>query len=237
MANANSTLSNDAERLRTYAGNYSDWYKGTETQLVEAGLVKAEWLPGKNGNARTTTRVGLIEGEMRLLPFKVMATRFQEKNGLIHIWKYGKTQFQLQIGKTEEETERAIERENEERARQAVREKVERIHAEKKRKLDAAPKRPEDFRESRTSILKSLLEGVFNLYRRADNGYHYSRDVIEQAHNLLCDLFELAEDGKVYLDPKRQQYFLDDLEEKAEKADPDFAAFMKATIAIGKAAA
>lgn len=237
MANANSTLFSDAAiRLQTFAGDYCNCYLGTETELVEAGIVKSEWLPGLHGNALTTTRAGLIEGEMKLLPFGVLATRFQKENGLIHIWKRGKTKFEVQVAKTQEEVEREIERQNAEREREELRGNVERIHAEKRRKLDAAPKSPKDFRESKASILKGFLEGTFNLYRRADNGYHYSMEVIEQAHYLICDLLELAEDGKVYFDKVRYQHSLDDIGERDVKAHPEFSAFMAATLAIGKAA-
>jgi hypothetical protein len=71
---------------------------------------------------------------------------------------------------------------------------------------------------------------------RALNGYHYSKEVFEKAHALICDLVDLADNGKVYMDPKRRQYFLDDIERKAVKAHPEFSAFMAATLAIGKAA-
>jgi hypothetical protein len=237
MANANSTLSSDAAiRLLTYGGCNQNCYRGTETELVSAGLVKSEWLPGLNGNARTSTRVGLIEGEMRLLPFGVMATRFQEENGLIHIFRASKSTFNVQIRKPKEERDREIERENAEWERKNLREVVERMHAEKHGALDAAPKSPEEFAKSRKGCLKDCMEDAFNLFRRAHNGYHYSREVIEKARDLMYDLFELAEDGKVYFDPQRQQYFLDDIEEKAVKAHPEFSAFMAATLAIGKAA-
>ena len=101
MAKANSTpVSNNsikAQRLLTDSGYYGNSYKGTESELVSAEIVRAEWLPGVNGNARTATRVGMIDGEMKLLPRGVMATRAQEEDGLIHIWRAGKTAFNVSV--------------------------------------------------------------------------------------------------------------------------------------------
>src|SRR4051794_28640651 len=103
MANANSTLSPDAARLVTYTGSYGNCYSGTASKLIEAGIAKAEWLPGQYGNAKTCTRVGLIDGEMRLLPFKAIAKNFQKKNGLIHIYKASKSTFTVDVRKPQEE--------------------------------------------------------------------------------------------------------------------------------------
>ena len=75
-----------------------------------------------------------------------------------------------------------------------------------------------------------------NHFRRAEGGYHYSSQVAEEARDLILELIDLAENGKVYFDQKRHQYFINDVEEKTEKEHPEFSAFMKATLAIGKAA-
>ncbi|PTR16974.1 hypothetical protein C8R31_101127 [Nitrosospira sp. Nsp2] len=238
MANANSTLMNDAAaRLLTWAGSAWNCYRGTEAELVEAGIVKAEWLPGLHGNAKTATRVGLIEGAMKLLPFGVMATRFQEENRLIRIFRASKSTFRVQVSTTPEEREREIEQENAARQREILRRDVERIHAEKQQVLDAFPKSSEQFSAKRYQILKEMLGPMFNHYFcRADGGYHYSREVIEKARDLVTDLLELAEEGQVYFDKQRYQYSLDDIKEKDIKAHPEFSAFMAATLAIGKAA-
>jgi hypothetical protein len=234
MAKANSTLSPDAQRLLTYSGSYSNWYVGTGFELVEAGIIKSEWLPGVNGNARTTTRIGLVDGELELLPFGKMATEFQKENGLIHIYRRGKHKFEVCVGRTKEERDQEIEREN----RETLRKSIERQHAEKKKSLDAIPKNEDEFLAERSRIIRALFGQLFHFYFcRADGGYHYSREVIDKARDLVTDLIELAEDGKVYFDKVRYQYSLDDIEERHVKANPEFSAFMAATLAIGKAAA
>jgi hypothetical protein len=233
MAKANSTLSPDAQRLLRYSGHNSNWYVGTAFDLVEAGIIKSEWLPGVNGNAKTTTRVGLIDGETRVLPFGKMATRFQEESGLIHLYRRGKHKFEVCVGKTKEEKEQEIEREN----REVLRKEIERRHAEKKKSLDALPKNKDEFLAERSRIIRDLFGQMFSFYFcRADGGYHYSREVIEKARDLITDLIELAEEGKVYFDKTRYQYALDDIEERHVKANPEFSAFMASTLAIGKAA-
>ncbi len=225
MANANSTpIRAPLNCLKVKEYSWGRIYQGTQENLIASGLVKLEWFPGI-GTAKTATRIGMIDGEMKVLPFGKMATREQEKKGVIRIFKPRKREFEVYIGFSDEDKDR-----------QRLREEIEEQHATKKRALDSAPKNPGDFRKSRADLIKACLEGVRNLFCRANNGYHYSREVIEQAHDNLCDLFELAEDGKVFFDPKRQQYFLDDLEKKSEKEHPEFSAFMKTTLAIGKAA-
>lgn len=225
MAKANSTpIRTSLDRLKVDEHYWGRIYKGTQADLIASGLVKPEWFPGP-GTAKNASRIAMVDGEMKVLPFGKAITWEQKRQGAVQIFKRNKREFEVWIGFSEEE-----------KNRQLLKEKIEKQHAEKKRALDRAPKSPQDFREDRKGLIKACLEGVFNLFRRADNGYHYSREVIEQANDLMCDLLDLAEDGKVYFDPKWQQYFLDDMEEKFEKANPEFSAFMKATLAVGKAA-
>lgn len=234
MANANSTTSvrKSTEGLKVEEYWWGKYYRGSDAAFVAAGLIKPEWFPGLPGNAKCSVRVGMIEGQMRMLPRLAIPTNEQRYNGLISITKVGKRRFEVRIHFSKEE----MERRSEEEQRQARMKEIERLHSAKQRALEDAPKSPQDFRESRANLIKTCLEGVLNLFQRHDNGYHYSREVIEEARDLIYDLYALAKDGKVYFDPKRQQYFLDDLEEKAEKAHPEFSAFMKATLAVGKAA-
>jgi hypothetical protein len=225
MAIANSTLiDSPLDRLKVEDYWWGKFYRGTQADLIAAGLVKLEWFPGP-GTAKTATRIAVVDGEMKVLPLGKMATREQEEKGLVKIFQASKNVFKVHITYSREQ----LDREN-------LKQDVERQHADKKRELDAAPKSPDEFLQQRKRIINGLLGVVLNHFRRSENGFHYSREVAEQASDLICDLFELAEDGKVYFDPKRQQYFLDDLEEKAVEAHPEFSAFMKATLAIGKAA-
>lgn len=225
MANANSTpIRTPLDRLKVREYCWGRIYQGTQVDLIASGLVKPEWFPGP-GTAKNASRIAMVDGEMKVLPFGKSITRDQKRQGSVKIFKRNKREFEVWIGFSEEE-----------KNRQLLKEEIEKQHAEKKRALDRAPKSPQDFRKDRNGLIKTCLEGVFNLFQRAENGYHYSHEVIEQANDLMCDLLDLAEDGKVYFDPKRQQYFLDDIEEKFEKANPEFSVFMKTTLAVGKAA-
>ncbi|SDA27045.1 hypothetical protein SAMN05216315_1324 [Nitrosospira sp. Nsp18] len=226
MANANSTpIETPLDRLKVEDCWWGKFYQGTQADLIGAGLVKLEWFPGP-GTAKTATRIAIVDGEMKVLPLGRMATREQQEKGLVKIFQASKNVFKVHIAYSREQ----IERENFKR-------EIERQHADKKRALEAAAKSPGEFLHDQKRVIKGLLEVVFNHFRRADNGFHYSKEVIEQANDLICDLIELAEDGKVYFDQKRHQHFMDDVEEKAVKAHPEFSAFMAATLAIGKAAA
>lgn len=225
MANANSTaFVKKSIELRVEEYQWGKYYRGTEAAFIASGLMKPEWFPGKPGNPKSSCCIGMLDGEMKILPYGEIGHRRRKELTSIKLWKVGK-QFAAYISFSEEEKER-----------KELKERIEKLHAEKKQKLESAPKNPDDFLRKNVSSLKHVLEMVLNSFRRADNGYHYSREVVEEASDLICDLYALAERGKVYFDPKRQKYFLDDIEEKAEKAHPEFSAFMKATLAVGKAA-
>lgn len=199
-------------------------YRGTKEALISARLVKQEWFPGP-GTAKNATRIAIVDGEMKVLPFGKMATREQEEKGVIKIFKANKREFEAYISFTEEE-----------RDRQLLKQEIERQHAEKKKALDEAPESRADFSKDRSRTIRNFMEVVHNLFRRADNGFHYAPDVVEEAQDLIADLISLAANGRVCFDKKRQERFLEEVEEKATKAHPEFSAFMKATLAIGKAA-
>jgi signal recognition particle GTPase len=173
---------------------------------------------------------------MRLLPCGVLATRFQKNNGIIHIFRASKRTFRVEVRKPQEEIDREEAREIEERKRQNLRDKVERMYAEKRQALEKAPKNPGDFLKKKSRKIQDFMEDIHNLFMRAENGFHYAPEIVEEARDLIADLVSLAANGRVCFDPIRQKYFLDDIEEKFEKANPEFSVFMKATLAVGKAA-
>lgn len=226
MANANSTpIDRPIDRIKVNRHSWGITYKGTQADLIGAGLVRLEWFPGP-GTSKTETRIAPINGEMKVLPFGKMATREQEDNGLVRIRKPNKREFEVYIRFTQAELDK-----------QNLREEIERKHAEKKKSLDAIPKSPDEFVAERTRLIKDIFGHFFNCYFcRASGGYHYSREVIEKARDLVADLIELAEEGKVYFDKKKYQYEMDDIEESHVKANPEFSAFMASTLAIGKVA-
>jgi hypothetical protein len=227
MAIANSTLIETSQyRLNVTEYSWGKIYQGTKADLIAAGLAKLEWFPGQ-GTAKTATRIGMIDGEMKVLPLGRPATREQEEKGLVKIFHTSKYVFQVRITYNQEYLDR-----------EKLKREVEKQHAEKKQSLDSLPKSGEEFSGKRHQILREMLGPMFNQYFcRADGGYHYSRDVIEKARELVHDLLDLAEEGQVYFDKKRYQYSLNDIEERDIKAHPEFSAFMAATLAIGKAAA
>jgi hypothetical protein len=94
MANANSTLiDSPLDRLTVKEYWWGKLYKGTQADLIGAGLVKLEWFPGP-GTAKTATRVGIIDGERKVLPFGRAATREQEEKGLVKIFQPSKNIFE-----------------------------------------------------------------------------------------------------------------------------------------------
>ena len=223
MAKANSTASvkklSELHEAEYWWGNI---YKGTEADFIASGLLKAEWFPGKPGRAKTSSRIALKDGVMQPCPFGVIADK---ENGLISISKYGKYKFQVFVHFTKAEREKY-----------SSMEEIKKLHAEKQKELDLAPKNIDEFRISKRESMEWFFRGTLDMFRRASNGYHYSRKVTEEASDLISDLMELAEEGQVYFDQQRQNYFLDDVEKRAQKAHPEFSAFMATTLAIGKAA-
>lgn len=232
MANANSTpVSSNSLLIGEYW--WGKLYRGSEADFIASGLVKPEWLPGKPENPKHTAHLGLVDGSMKIIPYLSIPNSERQKKTAVSISKAGK-RLLVRIHFSEEEQQRIEEEEK----RQRLKEEIERQYAEKKKSLDALPKSSDEFLAERSRILRGLLGHLFNFYFcRADGGYHYSREVIEKARDLVTDLAELAEDGKVYFDKVRYQYALEDIEEKHVKANPEFSAFMATTLAIGKAAA
>jgi hypothetical protein len=233
MANANSTaVSRKSTELHVEQFDWGTYYRGTEEAFVAAGLIKPEWFPGKPGNPKISVLVGVVDGEMKVIPYLSMSDRERRDRSSIRISKAGK-RFSAYIDHPHEELERI----EEEGRRKRLRERIEKQHAEKKKELDDFPKSSEQFIAQRSHITKGMLEVIFNFnFCRAHGGYHYSREVIEKARDLISDLVELAEEGKVYFDKVRYQYAMDDIEEKHVKANPEFSAFMASTLAIGKVA-
>lgn len=230
MANANSTASiNSTESLKVSENNWSRVYRGSKPDLVATGLIKSEWFPGMPGIPKETSRIGLIDGEMKPLPFRKAATRGQEEAGMIRIRQENKTTFKVFICFSADEKDR-----------REAKEKIEKFHAEKQKELKRAPKSIDQFRISKNESIDWFLRGTFDMFRRASNGYHYSREVTKEASDLISDLIELAKEGQVYFDQQRQDYFLEDVEKKAadrtKKEFPEFSAFMASALAIGKAA-
>lgn len=230
MANANSTLiETPFDRLKVRDHCWGKSYRGDEADLVAAGLVKPEWLPGKPGNPKQTVHVGMMDGAMKVIPYLSMPDHERKKKTSMTIFKEGK-KFRAYIDFTEEERDRI-----------RVKEKMEKLQAEKREKLASAPKSPEEFLNDKKSFIRPVLKHILNHFRRADGGFHYSSQVAEEARDLILELIALAENGKVYFDQKRHQHFIDDVEkaaaEKAAEEFPEFSAFMAVTLAIGKAAA
>jgi hypothetical protein len=212
--------------------DWGKYYRGTEDAFVRAGLLKPEWLPGKPGNPKCSVLVGIVDGEMKVIPYLSISDRKRRDTSSIRISKAG-NRFSVYIDHPQEQLER-IEKEKE---RKRLRESVERQHAEKKKSLDALPKSPAEFAAERSRLIRDIFGHFFNCYFcRANGGYHYSREVIDKARDLVSDLIELAEEGKVYFDKVRYQYALNDIEERYVKANPEFSAFMASTLAIGKVA-
>lgn len=235
MAEANFTLSSNAERLLTYAGDYSNFYKGTESQLVEAGIVKSEWLPSLHGNARTSTRVGLVEGQMRLLPFGVMATRFQEENGLIHIFRAGKSTFRVQVRKTQEE----IERRQEEEQRETLRKEIEKYSKDKAKKIAELPADHKAYLRRELHMIKSMMSTIRTSLTSGfgyTGGYSFSPSLVVEFDILSDHLIQMVKEERIYFNQEKRQQEIAKIEDEFMAEHPQFSSFMKATLAIGKAA-
>ena len=111
-------------------------YRGTKTALIAAGLIKPEWFPGLPGNAKTSVRVGMVNGEMRVLRRYDKRTAEQREHGNISISIATKREFDVWMHFGKEE----LDRRKEERERRLLKQEIEKLHAEKKRKLELAPK-------------------------------------------------------------------------------------------------
>lgn len=140
MANANSTVFvKKSIELRVEEYQWGKYYRGTEAAFIASGLMKPEWFPGKPGNPKSSCCIGMLDGEMKILPYGAIAHRRRKELTSIKLWKVGK-QFAAYVPFSEEEKER-----------KEVKKRIEKLHAEKKQKLESAPKKPWRFSEEKVA--------------------------------------------------------------------------------------
>ncbi|SCY31184.1 hypothetical protein [Nitrosospira sp. Nsp13] len=239
MANANSTpVSNksiEAQRLLTYSGHHGKSYSGTGPELVSAGLVKLEWLPGVNGNARTATRVGMIDGEMKLLPFGKMATSAQEEDGLIHIHRASKTKFHVSVRLKKEERQR----QQEQWEREARMKEIEKAHKDRDDGIACIPADHKAYVEDQVRSLDCMMSVMRDKLTRGfgySGGYYFSQEIVDEFDTVVERLTQLLQEGRVYFNKETRGREIAKIESKFRDKNPDFSAFMATTLAIGKAA-
>ena len=106
MANANSTpIRTSLDRLKVREYSWGRIYQGTQVDLIASGLVKPEWFPGP-GTAKNASRIAMVDGEMKVLPFGKAITCEQKRQDSVKIFKRNKLEFEVWIWFNEEEKDR-----------------------------------------------------------------------------------------------------------------------------------
>lgn len=199
-------------------------YCGDEVSLVNAGLVKAEWLPGKPDNPKVSLRVALVNGTMQVLPTRCVATREQEEN-LLSIARRNKTKYEVWKRFPAEEIDRRKRRE-----------KIEKLHEDKAKRIAEFPADHEAFRKRQLHYVGAILEALRRSFVEADGGYSFGQDLVIDFDIMAEQLLEMINDGRVYFSQEKRREAIARIESKALADYPRFASFMTTTLAVAKAA-
>jgi hypothetical protein len=132
---------------------WGKYYRGTEAALVASGLIKPEWFPGKPGNPKTSCYIVMLDGEMKVVHYTSMGTRLLEDITKIKLYKVGK-RFAAHIHFSKEEQEQKY-----------LRNEIERLHADKQKALNDAPKNIGQFRVSKSESIEWFLRGALDMFQ------------------------------------------------------------------------
>jgi hypothetical protein len=82
-------------KLKEY--EWENEYRGTVTAFIESGLIKSKWLPGQPGNPKGTVLIGLVDGEMAVLPPAPYPTDDHYDRGFISVRRSTKSRLIVSV--------------------------------------------------------------------------------------------------------------------------------------------
>lgn len=198
---------------------WTNEYQGTETAFIESGFIKPEWLPGKPGNAKKQVKVGIVDGEMRVIPARSLPTDFQWVNGFICITRSSKEQLTVSVNCLPEELEKREEAAFEERKQEWIKD----AHAQIEKNISDLPTNRQAFIE-RTQhtvrcfasiILNDLADGV-----GYSGGYRFSSDVIAAFEAGATRAIQLIQEAHIDFDPEIRLKEIADIQKEVWKKYP-----------------
>ena len=183
-------------------------------------MIKPEWLPGAPGNPKGTVNVGLINGEMKVLPADPsFPTTEQCDNGFILIRRSSKGRLAVSLFCLKQEREKRVEAEGLERAKERTEEAYKKID----KNLSELPTNPGAFAkrqihtlESFMSIIRgSLIEGC-----GYSGGYSFQSDLIDEFDECAARLIKMTQDANIYFSQEKRQKEIADIRDRVLQQYP-----------------
>jgi hypothetical protein len=229
MANANSTaFVKKSTELHVEEYEWGKYYRGTEAAFIASGLIKPGWFPGKPGNPKSSCHIGMLDGEIKILPYKSMENRLREELTTIKLWKVGK-RFAAYIDWPKGEKERRSRMKEIEKAHQAKANGIACIPADHK---EYVQKQVHSL-TCRMSVMRTNLTRGFGY----SGGYYFSAELVAEFDIVADHLVQLLQEEPVHFNKGTRRREIAKIESEFIDKNPEFSAFMATTLAIGKASA
>jgi hypothetical protein len=174
------------DALRKGEYTWGDIYRGTEQQLVAAGLVQSEWLPGRAERGKTVQRV-VVSAQGARFPGRC---KLRERVGwtdggeaILTISRAGKRAFEVMAPCSREEEERRDAKQRREMDEHMLREALKRADARESEPRNEQAWDPTAFRCDLAMILN--MGGAMLMRAATGNACFASRDI--PAHKLSDD--------------------------------------------------
>lgn len=189
-------------------------YSGTAEQLVNAGLVRHEQLPGQAGVGKTcaTYSAGVLVRA---------GAQCRRDESYLTIRRCGASRFRIWIGRSDEERA-AIEAAAEaDRLRCEHEDHQRRARNEAARELASIPRSPDDYRKQQQRCVGAMLGVALSSLGPSEfSGYSYSESVIREFKTVSARLLAILEHGELGFDAGRQQARIDSLSVDVPAAQP-----------------
>lgn len=179
-------------------------YRGTDAAFINAGLIKPEWLPGLPGNPKGRVMVGLVNGEMRILPAGPFPTDDQFNNGFIAIRRSSKGRLIVSIyclKKEREKREEAGYLERKKRLIEEVRKEIDKGVAELTTSPGAYVWRGSHTIRAFANGIRSSLTDSFGY----SGGYSFLVELIAEFDSTVARLNQMINDAPISFDEEKRQ--------------------------------
>jgi hypothetical protein len=189
-------------------------YRGTEAAFIKSGIIKPDWIPGRPGNAKKRVKVGIVDGSMRVLPPRSLATDYQWSHGYICITKSSKGSLIVSVNCLEQEVERREAIGNVERKKKTIENARKGIH----KSIAELPTNPGEYvrgilrttRAFTNTIRIDLSEGF-----GYSGGYGFPGELIAEFDSLVARLNQIVSDTPINFNQEKRQKEIARIKKKA----------------------
>lgn len=198
--------------------DWCDTYTGTADALIEAGLVRADQLPGLPGVNKTMRTFAPDGREAR------KGQNFRRFPGARRIVKRGQ-RFAVQVTVGPDEQARRRERYEKSLEVKQQRWKFERASEKAQQHIDSLPKSHEAYRDDQATYL-GWLEGAAEAVLSTSGGFSFDADTADNVRVLVGAIRQAIAEGRTQFRQADLDAQVAEIHAKARSADPDFARFL-----------